>query len=89
MKRLYLNDGWKFTENYSNHLCYPEADVSSLVDVRLPHTCKELPYHYFDESLYQMVSGYRRVLSVPEEWMNKCATIWFCYRLYDLWWCIS
>lgn len=75
MGRVYLNDDWKFTENFSEMLCYPGIDVSSLQDVRLPHTCKELPYHYFDEKDYQMVSGYRRTLRVQEAWKGK--TIFF------------
>lgn len=77
MARIYLNEGWKFTEEYSTELCKVDVDTSSLIDVRLPHTCKELPYHYFDENLYQMVSGYRRVLSVPELWKGK-AVLFTC-----------
>ncbi len=71
MARIYLNEAWKFTENFYEDLCQPKCDVSALEDVRLPHTCKELPYHYFDEGLYQMVSGYRRILSVPAIWEGK------------------
>ena len=55
MGRVYLNEGWKFTETYSDMLLYPEVDDSELLDVRLPHTCKELPYNCFDENEYQMV----------------------------------
>ena len=39
--------------------------------VRLPHTCREVPFHYFDESLYQMVCGYRRVIRAPKDWKGK------------------
>lgn len=71
MAKIYLNEEWKFTEEFSAELCNADANISNLSDVRLPHTCKELPYHYFDESLYQMVGGYRRVLSVPKLWEGK------------------
>ena len=71
MSRIYLNDKWGFTEVFTDDLCKVDADVSVLQEVRLPHTCKELPYNYFDESLYQMVSGYRRVLHAPKEWEGK------------------
>ena len=68
MRRQYLNENWLFTENFSEELCKAENGVEGLVEVRLPHTCKELPFNYFDENEYQMVSGYRRVLYAPKEW---------------------
>ena len=71
MGRIFLNENWKFTEQFSEELCLLAGEVDGLVDVRLPHTCKELPYNYFDENAYQMVSGYRRILSVPSEWEGK------------------
>ncbi len=71
MGRVYLNEGWKFTETYSDMLLYPEIDDSEMLDVRLPHTCKELPYNCFDENEYQMVCGYRRIIRVQEAWKGK------------------
>ncbi len=71
MGRVYLNEGWKFTENYSDALLGESVNENELVEVRLPHTCKELPYNYFDENDYQMISGYRRILQVEEEWQGK------------------
>ena len=40
----------------------------NLEKVRIPHTVKELPLHYFDESMYQMLSGYRYILKPDESW---------------------
>ena len=71
MGRVYLNEGWKFTEEFSVDLLQPGVNETKLVDVRLPHTCKELPYNYFDENDYQMVSGYRRIIRVEEAWEGK------------------
>ena len=71
MERIYLNDGWKFTEKFDERMVRRNFDESGLKEVRLPHTCKETPFHYFDEHIYQMVSGYRRRLFVPEEWREK------------------
>lgn len=68
MERVYLNDGWKFTGNFSEELLKSDFDDGGLENVRLPHTCRELPYHYFDENDYQMVSGYRRVIKADESW---------------------
>lgn len=70
-ERIYLNDNWRFTEQYSADLLKKDFDDSSLAVVRLPHTCKETPFHYFDEHIYQMICGYRRVLDVPEAWKGK------------------
>lgn len=71
MARVYLNDGWKFTERFSEELLAWECNTASFSDVRLPHTVKETPFHYFDEQCYQMVSGYRRNVFVPEAWKGK------------------
>ena len=68
--RLYLNDDWLFTEQFEDSLVAPEYPENTLQPVRLPHTCKETPFHYFDESLYQMVSGYRRHLLIPKDWQG-------------------
>ena len=71
MGRVYLNEGWKFTEHFSVDLLKSDLAETEMVDVRLPHTCKELPYNYFDENEYQMVCGYRRILHVEEAWKGK------------------
>lgn len=76
-KRIYLNDGWKFSEVYEEKMCYSTFDESQMADVRLPHTCKELPFHYFDEEMYQMVSGYRKWLQAPEDWKGQRVILTF------------
>ena len=58
-----LNRDWEFTEDFD--------DFSSPVTVSLPHTCRETPYDYFDEGVYQMVCGYRKRVIVPDEWAGK------------------
>lgn len=70
-ERVYLNDGWDFTEQYEEGFEKPDYDGKDSVGVRLPHTCKETPFHYFDESIYQMVCGYRKKLFIPEEYRGK------------------
>ena len=64
---IYLNDGWEFTECYTDKL----HDISynkNLQKVRIPHTVRELPLHYFDEADYQMVCGYRYILKPVDLW---------------------
>ena len=70
-QRVYLNNDWYFTEDWSR------LNDDGLQKVRIPHTCKELPYHYFSDQDYQMVSGYRRTLDVPEEWRGKILLLTF------------
>lgn len=81
--RLYLNDDWLFTEQFKDSLVETEYPENTLQPVRLPHTCKETPFHYFDESLYQMVSGYRRHLLIPEDWQGKQILLTFEGAAHD------
>ena len=76
-ERIYLNNGWKFSESFEEGMCLETYDAKDLADVRIPHTCKELPLHYFDESLYQMVSGYRKVFTAPADWKGKHVVLTF------------
>lgn len=69
--RIYLNDDWKFTPEYKEEMLQASFAADALETVRLPHTGKETPLHYFDESSYQMVSGYRRSFFVQEAWREK------------------
>lgn len=69
MSRIYINDDWQFATEFSYALL--GAQDPGFPSVRLPHTCKELPYHYFSETEYQMVCGYRKVLQVPSQWAGK------------------
>lgn len=71
MERVYLNDGWKFAEKYDEKMLNADFDDSMLKKVRLPHTCQETPFHYFDEHIYQMICGYQRVLHAPIKWKGK------------------
>lgn len=73
--RVYLNNGWKFSETYSEEMIQEGYDAYLLKSIRLPHTCKETPFHYFDEQIYQMVSLYRKVIHAPCEWQGKCVLL--------------
>ena len=74
-ERIYLNRGWEFTCTYSDaFLSWEDTDTTL---VCLPHTCRETPYDYFDESAYQMLCGYRKKLYVPVEWSGKTLLLTF------------
>lgn len=74
-ERIYLNEGWRFDEKYSEEMIKKEFDDRNMENVRLPHTCRETPYHYFDEHIYQMICLYRRRMEVPECWKGKCVVL--------------
>lgn len=74
-ERIYLNNDWKFSEQFDMEMTKPNYADDGMQKVRLPHTCKELPFHYFDEQIYQMVCGYRKVLFIAEEWRGKVITL--------------
>lgn len=69
-ERIYWNRGWEFTAEYSEELLQKEF-TGETVAVTLPHTVAETPFHYFDESIYQMVSGYRKTFVPEENWREK------------------
>ena len=62
MNRIYLNNDWQFSFDHN-------SDES--VSVRIPHTVKETPFHYFSEDVYQTISKYERTIFAPEEWAGN------------------
>lgn len=70
-ERIYLNNDWRFTEHFDERIFEADFAAEEMTAVRLPHTCKETPLHYFDEHIYQTVSGYRRVITAPKEWEGQ------------------
>ncbi len=74
-QRIYLDKNWKFTEIFSDEMTkQPMADGQV---VNIPHTVKEVPFHYFDESEYQMISCYQKNVPAPSQWMGKVVLLTF------------
>ena len=67
--RIYLNRDWDFSPDFDN--------PGQMQKVDIPHSCAEMPFHYFDESIYQMVSRYQRDLYAPVEWAGKQVLLTF------------
>ena len=61
--RIPFNNDWIFNEDFDR---LPEGK-----SVRIPHTAAETPFHYFDESVYQMVCGYQKTFAFPKEAEGK------------------
>ena len=78
MKKIAFNDQWLFTRQWEDRLIsLSEKETGELTPVRLPHTVTLLPFNNCDPNDYQMVSGYVRYFSVPEEWQGKRVFIRF------------
>ena len=58
-----IDDKWLFWPEWNDEILKGKRDGE---EIRLPHTVKELPLHYADPMDYQMVSGYKRNLSVEK-----------------------
>ena len=69
-ERIYWNRDWEFTTEFTENLLVKDY-AGKVVEVTLPHTVTETPFHYFDESIYQMVSGYRKVFVPEDGWKDK------------------
>ena len=62
LKRIYLNEGWKYSETVEN---------PTFKTVDIPHTNKEIPFNYFDETIYQFVSLYRKEILIDKKQEGK------------------
>lgn len=61
--KIDLNDGWIYNDDYN---ALPNGNT-----VRIPHSVSTTPLHYFDESVYQKVSGYIKYFDAPSDWKGK------------------
>ncbi len=69
-KTYWLNDDWEFESTFTEDMLKADYDYKG-EKIRLPHTVCETPFNYFDENVYQMVSGYRRKVRFMDEWEGK------------------
>ena len=70
-----INNDWQFTRKWnSDFLNGKKGDYET---VRIPHNVKEVPLHYIDEKSYQMISGYRRRIRIPDDFAGKRAFLQF------------
>lgn len=66
-----INFGWLFKDDYKEEYIYPGFNPSDFTPVSIPHTNIEIPYNYFDESIYAFDSCYRREIFIPQEYSGK------------------
>ena len=75
--RQYICDNWQFVNEFTESLKTADYDGEKAVMVRIPHTVAQTPYNYFDESIYQMVSGYRRILNIDAKYKDNVILLTF------------
>ncbi len=68
MNRIYLNNAWLFSF---------DSDAKEYTPVRIPHTVRETPFHYFSEEEYQTVSEYKRSLFADPDWQGSSVLLTF------------
>ena len=65
---LPINRGWRFAPLSATHglVHAPGFDDSSFARVVIPHSNIPLPWHGFDDQVYEFLSVYRRTFRLPE-----------------------
>ncbi len=69
--RKYINNNWYFNDTFEKNMLSNDYEYEKNEEVRIPHTVKETPLHYFDEHEYQKEAAYFKDIFIPEEWMGK------------------
>ncbi|MBR5116741.1 MAG: hypothetical protein IK096_06720, partial [Lachnospiraceae bacterium] len=70
MKKIAWNRDWTFYRDWEDVLREAGKPAGGEA-VALPHSVVTTPFHYFDEHIYQMVSGYRKVFRTEPEWKDQ------------------
>lgn len=79
-KTIDLNFGWKYSESCADEMLLASYDDSAFETVDIPHANKEIPYNYFDESVFQFVSCYRKAFRLPEEAYLPDKKVFICFE---------
>ncbi|MFI3202534.1 MAG: glycoside hydrolase family 2 TIM barrel-domain containing protein, partial [Eubacteriales bacterium] len=66
-----FNNDWLFHEQYETSMNDSSYSTNHMQLISIPHSCVTTPYHYFDETIYQMVSGYRKSFLTSKEWKDS------------------
>ncbi|MBP3261927.1 glycoside hydrolase family 2 protein [Pseudobutyrivibrio sp.] len=74
-QRIYLDRKWRFNEKFEEGMIAEPMEESTLINI--PHTVKETPLSYFDESIYQMESAYQKSIFAPVQWDGKVVFLTF------------
>src|SRR5947209_745223 len=70
-KILPLNRNWRYHPSKVAGAELPEFDDSTFETVVFPHTNAKMPWHNFDDKLYEFISTYRRRFGYPADARGK------------------
>ena len=70
-----LNFNWQFIADYKDE--YLNKLPNSSETINIPHAVKEVPYNYFNEKDYQIISTYEKVFDIDEDIHNKVIKLVF------------
>ncbi len=76
-QKYYVNHDWKFSASFCTEMTEPDFDDNSFETVNIPHSVTVTPYNCFDESSYQFLSCYRRLINIPAEFKGKICKLTF------------
>ena len=85
-KRIDLINDWFYNRTYDAGM-ERNNSVEGMESVHLPHTNVELPYSYFDETVFQFISCYKKVFISPDLRKDQIVRIRFdgvmaCAKVY-------
>lgn len=76
--QINLNHGWIFYPDIGGYESLRESKQNEKKEiVDLPHTVKQLPYHYFNEKEYQFISLYEKTIIMPDEYQGQAVFLIF------------
>ncbi len=70
-----LNFNWRFSPSFQDEFLKKTDDTFEIVNI--PHAAKQVPYNYFNEKDYQIVSTYEKVFDVEEDIKDKTVILNF------------
>ena len=70
-----INFDWQFVADYKDE--YLNKLPNSSKRINIPHCAKEVPYNYFNEKDYQVLSTYEKLFDVEENIENKAVLLVF------------
>lgn len=73
--KIYLDRKWRFKRVFSQDMI--KASIEGAEIINIPHSVADMPYDYFDESIYQMVSCYQKSVFAPLQWEGKVIKLSF------------
>jgi len=71
-----INNNWYYKNNYETGM-EGNNNFQGFEKINLPHANVELPYNYFDEKSFQIVSCYKYPLEISKEYSNKAIYVNF------------